>query len=539
MPVGLSLLGGQSPGESEASREFLKARVAFFSKVTLLVLVGSYLCSNLIAYLGPHPSPSRGLDQPWNLSLLAASLVQLLAGWVASRKRASSSLLQGAEAGAVVLVCALLPLGGWLEGDPRLQLPALLAVTNVLLARAVIIPSHALRTFTVSAVASIPWIVIHHTFLARRAYAGASPLIDSLLLLPWSLTTVVVSTVASRVIFGLQREMKLARRLGQYTLEEKIGAGGMGEVYRARHALLRRPTAIKLLRRERAGDRSLARFEREVQLTSRLTHPNTIAIYDYGRTLDGTFYYAMEYLPGLTLEALVKNEGAQCPGRVIHVLLQVCRSLREAHGIGLIHRDIKAANVILCERGGMYDVVKVVDFGLVKDLEHLSDSVSSLNVITGTPHYLSPEAICAPLRMDCRSDLYSLGVLGYYLLTGEKVFQGTTFMEICGHHLTTAPQPPSARVPFPMPSDLERLILQCLEKDPGRRPRDAATLLRALERCHNAHDWGEEEAQAWWKAHGEQKAWKADSSPLECIPLQESSTILKQASSLEGEHPSV
>jgi serine/threonine-protein kinase len=301
------------------------------------------------------------------------------------------------------------------------------------------------------------------------------------------------------VIYGLRREVRHARRLGQYTLEEKLGEGGMGVVYRARHALLRRPTAVKLLKGDRLGEASLLRFEREVQLTASLSHPNTVSIYDFGHTPEGTFYYAMEYLEGLSLEQLVSHDGAQPPGRVVHVLRQVLAALGEAHGVGLVHRDVKPANVILCERGGLSDVAKVVDFGLVKDLD-AADGLSRDGLLVGTPHYLAPEAIRSQ-DADARADLYSVGAVAYFLLTGKHVFEGRTIVEICGHHLHTAPEPPSQRLGQPVPPDLERWVLSCLEKDPARRPRTADEAAEALDSC-GAEPWTREHARSWWVGKG-------------------------------------
>ena len=273
----------------------------------------------------------------------------------------------------------------------------------------------------------------------------------------------------------------------------------MGEVYRASHAFLRRPTAVKVLRPEQAGERSLARFEREVQLTSRLTHPNTIAIYDYGRTPEGIFYYAMEYLGGTNLEDLVRRSGPQPPARVIHILRQICASLTEAHGTGLIHRDIKPANVFLSERGGIKDVVKVLDFGLVKDIENTGDvALSGANTITGSPMYLSPEAISSPDEIDGRSDLYAVGCVGYFLLTGAAIFDSENVVEVVSHHLRSTPERPSKRVEEPLPDDLENLVLECLEKDKSRRPADAKILRDRLGRCADAGRWTEKDAEAWW-----------------------------------------
>jgi serine/threonine-protein kinase len=274
----------------------------------------------------------------------------------------------------------------------------------------------------------------------------------------------------------------------------------MGSVYRARHAMLRRPTAIKLVPPEKASASALARFEREVQLTASLSHPNTVSVFDYGHTPDGIFYYAMEYLEGTNLDALVRADGPQPPARVVHVLRQVASALVEAHGIGLIHRDIKPENVILCERGGIPDVAKVVDFGLVRDLEPASGArLTQANVIHGTPLYLSPEAIRAPDAVDARSDLYGLGAVGYYLLTGTHVFGGATTVEVCSHHLHSQPVPPSERLGRPVPAGLERLILACLEKEPARRPATAAELRDALGDLDDVGSWGERDAREWWQ----------------------------------------
>jgi serine/threonine-protein kinase len=318
----------------------------------------------------------------------------------------------------------------------------------------------------------------------------------------WLMMT-LLATGASRVIYGLRREAREALRLGQYVLEEKLGEGGMGMVYRASHAMLRRPTAVKLLRQERTGEASLARFEREVQLTARLTHPHTVTVFDYGRSDDGVFYYAMELLDGASLESVVAEAKTLPPERVAHVLYHVADALAEAHEIGLIHRDIKPANIILCRQGGRHDFPKVVDFGLVKDLEGGAGvSLTQADVITGTPLYLSPEAITAPETVGARSDLYSLGAVGYFMLTGEHVFTGKTLVEVCSHHLHTAPVPPSTRVARPVPGDLESVVLDCLAKDPAARPGSAAELCRRLEACDCLGRWTNDDAQAWWTEHG-------------------------------------
>jgi serine/threonine-protein kinase len=308
--------------------------------------------------------------------------------------------------------------------------------------------------------------------------------------------------MTSGVTYGLREVAREARQLGQYTLEERIGVGGMGEVHRARHALLRRPVAVKLLPPEQAGGTSADRFDREAQLTALLTHPNTVAVYDYGRTGDGVFYYVMELLDGVDLEELVREEGPQPPARVAHVLRQVCGSLAEAHELGLIHRDIKPANVILTRRWGLADVVKVVDFGLVKDLAaDPGAGLTAENTLTGTPLYMAPEAIRSSRGVGVSSDLYSVGAVGYFLLTGHPLFEGESVVEVAGHHLHTAPAPPSERLGRPVPQALEAVILACLEKDPKERPRSAADLLARLEDLPGVPPWTQDEAQQRWEQH--------------------------------------
>jgi serine/threonine-protein kinase len=316
----------------------------------------------------------------------------------------------------------------------------------------------------------------------------------------WSTAGITVATVASRVIYGLQEIAREARQLGQYVLEEKIGEGGMGEVYRARHGMLRRPTAVKLLSSD-GSELQLRRFEKEVQLTARLTHPNTISIYDYGRTPDGIFYYAMELLDGLNLEQLVEQHGPQPAGRVIHLMSQMCGALKEAHLIGLIHRDIKPANIHLCRRGEVPDVVKVLDFGLVREIKADGDVAgSNVNAVVGTPLYMSPEAILAPDKVDPRADIYGVGGVAYYLLTGRAPFSGESVVEICAHHLHSTPPAPSEHLP--VPKDLERIVVGCLAKDRGERPQSAEELSRLLEDCCDAKGWTEADAEAWWTTQG-------------------------------------
>jgi len=300
---------------------------------------------------------------------------------------------------------------------------------------------------------------------------------------------------------ALQQATLAAKQLGQYALAEKLGAGGMGTVYKARHAMLRRPTAVKLLDVDKMSEAAVTRFEREVQLTSALTHPNTVAVYDYGRTPDGIFYYAMEYLEGMNLGDLVARFGPLPEARMVFILRQVCGSLAEAHAAGLVHRDVKPANIFLTRRGGLHDFVKVLDFGLVKAIDAPDEAnVTSPNALIGTPLYLSPETVNQPDAVDVRTDVYAVGAVGYFLLTGTPVFTGKSAVEICMQHVNAAPEPPSARRGRPVSIELEALLLRCLAKAPPDRPANAAELLGELEACAVEGTWTAQDAAAWWSA---------------------------------------
>ena len=291
----------------------------------------------------------------------------------------------------------------------------------------------------------------------------------------------VGSTFGARTISRLRRQVAEARQLGQYRLRRRIGAGGMGEVYLAEHQLLKRPCALKLIRPDDATDpQALERFEREVRLTATLSHPNTVEIYDYGRAEDGTYYYVMEYLPGLSLAELVERYGPLPPARVVYLLRQVCGALREAHAAGLIHRDIKPSNIFAARRGGMDDVAKLLDFGLVRPAATARAAhLSAEGQILGTPLFMSPEQATGGRELDERSDIYSLGAVAYYLLTGRPPFEGEDGIAVMIAHARDPVVPPS-RVRAGIPEDLERVVLRCLAKDPAERYPDAASLERAL-----------------------------------------------------------
>ena len=323
--------------------------------------------------------------------------------------------------------------------------------------------------------------------------------------------------VGVHTIGTLRREAFKAKKLGQYHLKRLLGAGGMGEVYLAEHQLLKRPCALKLIRPSKAGDpQVLKRFEREVRLTATLSHWNTIDIFDYGRADDGTFYYVMEYLPGLSLSELVKKHGPLEPSRVIYLLRQVCDALREAHDAGLIHRDIKPGNIIAAKRGGLFDVAKLLDFGLVKPIgEHASTQLTQDGAITGSPLYLAPEQAMGDSVTDARTDFYALGAVAYYMLTGRPPFEGDRPLKVIIAHAREEATPPSHHQSG-IPADLEKIVLRCLEKKPEDRFASAVELGNALDACASAGQWGRPEAARWWAEHDDEVVEEeSESAPAE------------------------
>lgn len=294
-----------------------------------------------------------------------------------------------------------------------------------------------------------------------------------------------------------RRDGKL-REIGHYVLIREVGEGGMSTVYFARHALMMRPTAVKVMKPHVASDEMIARFQREVRQTARLTHPNTIRIFDYGRGRDGSFFYAMEFLDGISLDQLVARDGRVPAPRVIHVLRGVCGSLREAHAKGLIHRDIKPPNVMLCEQGGEHDMVKVLDFGLVKDLDRPDsrDITKSLRVL-GTPLYMAPERIRNAGSADPRTDVYSLGAVAFNMLTGERLFESGNDLDLAEKVLNAPPRRPS-ECAREVPAELDDLVLACLAKDPQQRPAGMDELQNALDRLAQRHPWTQDDAARWW-----------------------------------------
>ncbi len=351
------------------------------------------------------------------------------------------------------------------------------------------------------------------TWLAAEAAQGTpvvgGTVVRSMLLHLANFLCAGVAIVISRVITGLGQQVSRAREMGSYELGEQLGGGGMGEVWRARHRLLARPAAIKLIRAERlgCGDPQTARvvqerFKREARAAASLRSPHTIDLFDFGVASDGTFYYVMELLAGFDLDQMVKRYGPVDPGRVVHILRQACDSLGEAHQRGLVHRDIKPANLYLCRMGLQHDFVKVLDFGLVKSEEQSADQsmLTAPEVTTGTPAFMAPEVALSE-GVDGRTDIYALGCVAYWLLSGRLVFEADTPIQMVAHHLRTTPVPPSQRSELEIPASLDRVVLQCLAKAPADRPANARDLARTLANLDGFQPWDEERAARWWAAH--------------------------------------
>jgi len=321
------------------------------------------------------------------------------------------------------------------------------------------------------------------------------------------LLVVGMAYVGARVVYNLGTEVKRARELGSYRLEAKLGEGGMGEVWRARHRMLARPAAIKLIRPSSAGDaragaseEAIRRFEREAQVIARLRSPHTVDLFDFGVAADGAFYYVMELLDGIDADSLVRRFGPTPPERAIYLLRQVCHSLSEAQSCGLVHRDIKPANIFLCRYGEEYDFVKVLDFGIVRAARDPADTSAvrtQENAVHGTPAFMAPEQAMGT-EVDGRADIYATGCVAYWLLTGQSVFSAETPMGLLLQHAQTPPTPPSARTDLPIPTALDDLVLSCLAKDPANRPQSARELSRRLGEVEGASAWTQDRAREWW-----------------------------------------
>ncbi len=480
-------------------RPRLQVRLALWGKVTTLVTLVYWplwgITNGLAAFLAFLPT------------ILVGSAT-FAAMWLVGRGEPRPvETLKGFDIGAHALVGFFVAIAMYTHPNPQLHaVESLTGLMYLNFVRAVLLPSDRTRTILAGSALVLPPVFGAISQRAVMVPGGMTPTQFAVLYSTWCIVSVWIAAVASGTLYGLGRKVHDARRLGQYTLVEELGRGGMGVVYRAQHGMLRRPTAIKLLSSQ--GSAPLERFEREVRMMAELNHPNVAIVHDYGRTNTGVFYYAMELLDGIDLQELVDEHGPQPPGRVVHILRQACRGLARAQEVGLVHRDIKPANIFLCRRWGSPDVVKLLDFGLVKKLSQgdSDQQITQEAQILGTPLYMAPEAFVEPDSVDARADIYALGAVAYFLLTGEPVFAGRTVVEVSMHHLTTSPSRLEGRTLEPISSELEIAVLRCLEKGPEARFASALDLHENLAGCPESGDWNDTHATAWWRTHEQKRS---------------------------------
>jgi tRNA A-37 threonylcarbamoyl transferase component Bud32 len=532
--VKVALVPGSAPQLTGEIAALLRRRLRIAALIVSVSLVVYALVISLLVF-----SQDSRVSAPWFWLVLTFACVVTpvatgLAALLWSSRPLSLAQLRGIELLALGITTAY---WSWVQCD---------------LVGHIRLPEHAgqgpLAPLVLARCLALPWFgstVLYGTFIPNT-WRRCAALVGALVLTPLLLSAILgvaeglngrllapflfemawwMAMAAACAIYGchkvsLLREQAFeARKLGQYQLKERLGSGGMGEVYLAEHVLLRRPCAIKLIRPDQAVDAtSLTRFEREVRATATLTHWNTVEIYDYGHAEDGTFYYVMEYLPGLSLQDLVERHGALPPGRAVHLLRQVCAALCEAHAIGLIHRDIKPSNILACERGGIHDVAKLLDFGIVQSIAAGREAarLTEVGAIAGSPSYMAPEQAAGKPPLDGRGDIYCLGAVAYFLLTGRPPFVRDTVMQTLMAHVYDPVVPPS-ELRADLPVDLEDVVLRCLAKEAGQRFPDAARLGQALARCACAGDWGPDQAAAWWTSFTD--AREAPAKALSSVPL--------------------
>jgi serine/threonine-protein kinase len=524
---GRALPGGQAPGAPNEPKRRISVALArrhgpqlavdirplLRTRLKIIALITSaafaaYLLAGL--YLRLSEVQIRGglvIDLPHHAVVL---VILVVFAWILWRDRslgiASLRAIELTMFGLVAGVFGLIQWSALLDGQSNwdvyysgyvsLRWFALLVVYGT------VVPNTWVRcTVCVAAIALCPLMVA----VAAQHWNGA---VDDQLLVPFFLEmslwlavgTAFATYFCYRIEWLYQRAVE-ARALGQYRVIRHLGEGGMGTVYLAEHVLLKRECAVKLIRQDWAGnDMRQRRFEREVRATATLTHPNTVQVYDYGHTEDGTFYYVMEYLPGLTLDELVERYGPLSAARAIYFLQQICGALREAHAIPLIHRDIKPSNVMVCTRGGLHDVAKLLDFGLVlaQGVGPDGEPLTEAGLLVGSPDYMSPEQAGGQQDLDARSDIYSVGALAYFLLVGRPPFTGLPTSGVLAAHLKETPTPLTTLRPG-VPADLEAVVLGCLAKDPADRFPNAESLELALAECQAAGQWSASEAAAWWR----------------------------------------
>jgi serine/threonine-protein kinase len=506
LPLESSAPTGAGPSRTRTTLPpYLLAKARSRLSFLTLLFAGMCVASIAIDWLLSDFYPAGGIYEVFVFNLVTSTSLFLLT----RRRQISDRVILNLGLVYEILMCLSVTMGfTWYQYELTGTPPGVTWVCIVLVAYPLIIPTPPRRTLLVAALgaATVPL-----GLYILEAFAWVSPRpFDYVDISISPAFCVVLAVMGSRVVYGLNVEVARARRLGSYQLMERLGQGGMGEVWLAKHRLLARPAAVKLVRPEIQSarpidnDRVLERFRREAEVTAGLMSPHTVSLYDFGTTDEGVFYYVMELLTGLDLETLVRRYGPLPPERAVHILLQACHSLREAHEQGLVHRDIKPANLFLCrQRAFDRDVVKVLDFGLValRPEAHPDDvRLTVQGQVGGTPAYMPPETI-TEASVDARADIYALGCVAYWLLTGQLVFEAETPMKIALAHVRDAPEAPSLRTEIEIPAPLEQLILTCLEKEPNRRPHCASELADELRATGLATAWTQDRAREWWQLH--------------------------------------
>ena len=496
-PVGTGVAGPSWAMPAELLRQAAR-RLALAAFGLALAFAIGIILTNLVATLGFYHYSNLALANVVHASMVAASLVM---AWMARTGALTPQRLLVTGLGYEIVMALGISIGDHLEplsfSDPPLQAISWLCLLIAIFP--LLVPAPTKWSLFAALVSATTWPLCY--FIAILAGNPAGPAHRVVL---DSLEAYIAVVVALFTTVWIRR----LHELGSYQLVERLDRGGMGEIWRAQHRMLARPVAIKLIRPELLGARTpleaaalVGRFKREAEATAALHSSHTVALHDFGMTPEGVFYYAMELLDGLDLDSLVKRFGPVPPERVVHLLTQACESLAEAHAQGLIHRDVKPANIVTCHWGHKWDFVKVLDFGLVKATWKLGDDdgLTTEGAITGTPAFLAPEAALGKPHLDSRVDIYGLGCVAYWLLTGQHLFLGSTPMEVVFHHVKTPPVPPSERVTWPIAPALEGLVLSCLAKEPEARPPSAEWLADELARCPTAQPWTAQRARTWWE----------------------------------------
>jgi serine/threonine-protein kinase len=532
---------GSLPGDLlESARVRVRTACLVIAGLWLYVLI-----MNQVVYplLGKPVLSNGAYWAPAQSALIAVGFaLSCITAWILNRLRSNPA--RAVDLGLVFMVVTALLVALVTEWVPRTDTNAISWICLLIILYPAIAPASIGKIFT-AALAAATMDVIAIVVAILRGVPFHPTLYEWIWLISPVYLSALLAIVPATVIRGLGRQVRKARELGSYTLQERLGVGGMGEVYRGTHRLLARPAALKLITpsvlhsgKDDSERVVIERFRREAEAAANLRSPHTIELYDFGVADDGTFYYVMELLDGLDLEKIIKRFGPIPPARAIHFLRQACDSLGEAHVRGLVHRDLKPSNLFACRMGLEVDYVKVLDFGLVKNKSKPSEEdvrLTAVGSISGTPAYMAPEMIEGD-SVGPAADVYALGCVGFWLLTGKFVFQAGNATAMLVKHLQAEPSPPSTAAEQAIPPELDRLILECLAKDPAARPANAVELGKRLDACAEASQWTEDMAQEWWAEHmlTQPEATTSTRAPRTETTLSASNAFIDRAGVLEG-----